>query len=60
MCTHHDMDLRLGRGLRRIVRFLSLIGRERSRHELQSLERDTQGPLPLHLRAFVRYEKHLY
>ena len=59
MCTHHDMDLRLGRGLRRIVHFLSLIGHERSRHELQSLERDTLGQLPLHLQAFVRYERHL-
>jgi hypothetical protein len=54
------MTLRRGRGLRRIDRLLRLIGRERSQHRLRLLERDIQGPLPLHQRAFVRYEKYLY
>ena len=54
------MDPRLDRGLRWLVRLLYLIGREGSRYGLLSLGRDTQGPLPLYLRAFVRYEKHLY
>jgi hypothetical protein len=51
------MDLRHGRRLRRIGRLLCLIGRQRSRDGLlvQSIETDAQGPLPLHLRAFVRY-----
>ena len=58
--SHRNMDPRLDRGLRWLMRLLYLIRREGSRYGLLSLGRDTQGPLPLHLRAFVRYEKHLY
>jgi hypothetical protein len=51
--AHHDVNPDRIRWLRWLVRLLHLIGREGSRRELPSLERHTQGPLPLYLQTLV-------